>query len=478
LRNTLKSILNIQEEPKFDYLNTNLTPFQIFKKLYAIHKDIFIFESLEGPKELIKSSIIGFEPEYKIKCLSKKILVLRKNKIIDEIPTFDPLNTIDKFFCSVKNNDYRYVGGLVGHINYESIKYWEKIKVKNNKDFPLMEFGIFTDGLIYDHNKDNLEYFCFKKSRLNNIEKIIKSNKSTVEEIDNFTFDKLKRNIEKKEFEKKVHIVKKYLNRGDIFQTVISKKIKFFCNGNPLIIYQILREINPSPYMFFYQSNSNILIGSSPEMLLRITKDKVETYPIAGSRPVSPDKNITEKYKKDLLNDEKEIAEHTMLVDLARNDLGKVCKFGSVVTDELMTVKQFSHIQHIVSHVIGILDKKNSIFDAFKAVFPAGTVTGAPKVRSMEIIDEIEPESRGPYAGAIGYFSFNKSCDFAITIRSVFISKNRGYTQSGAGIVIDSIPENEYKETEDKSNAILSSLNTFKINKIKSKSKNSDKKVY
>ena len=237
------------------------------------------------------------------------------------------------------------------------------------------------------------------------------------------------------------------------------------------IIYQNLREINPSPYMFYYQTNSNILIGSSPEMLLRITKDKVETYPIAGSRPVFNDKNITEKYKKELLNDEKEIAEHTMLVDLARNDLGKVCKFGSVVTDELMTVKQFSHIQHIVSHVTGILDKKYSIFDAFKAVFPAGTVTGAPKVRSMEIINELEPESRGPYAGAIGYFSFNKSCDFAITIRSVFISKNRGYTQSGAGIVIDSIPENEYKETEDKSNAILSSLNTFKINKIKSKSK-------
>jgi anthranilate synthase component 1 len=466
LKNTLKSILNIKTEPKFEHLHTNSTPFQIFKKLYRVYKDIFIFESLEGPKELIKSSIIGFEPEYKIRCLSRKILILKQNKIIDEIPTFDPLNTIDKSFPSVKNNDYRYVGGLVGHVNYESIKFWEKIHVKHNKDFPLMEFGIFTDGIIYDHSKEKLYYFCYKKSRLKNIEKIIANNKTTDEtKDDNFTFDNLKRNIEKKEFVKKVNIIKKYLNRGDIFQTVISKKIKFICNGNSLNIYQILREINPSPYMFFYQSNNNILIGSSPEMLLRITKEKVETYPIAGSRPVSDDKTITEKYKKDLLNDEKEISEHTMLVDLARNDLGKVCRFGTVITDELMTVKQFSHIQHIVSHVTGILDKKNSIFDAFKAVFPAGTVTGAPKVRSMQIINEIEPESRGPYAGAIGYFSFNKSCDFAITIRSVFISKDKGYNQSGAGIVIDSIAENEYKETEDKSNAILSSLNAFKVNK-------------
>ena len=471
MKNTLKSILNIRDEPIFVNLNTNLTPFQIFKKLYAVYKDIFIFESLEGPTELIKSSIIGFEPEYKIKCYPKKIRIFKKNKIIDVIPTFDPLNNINEFFCSVKNNDYRYVGGLVGHINYESIRYWENVRVKNNKDFPLMEFGIFTDGIIYDHHKDKLEYFCYKKSRLNNIEKILKSNKNIFEKIENFNFNNLRRNIEKKEFIKKVNIVKKYLNRGDIFQAVVSKKIKFICNGNPLFIYQTLREINPSPYMFFYQSNSNILIGSSPEMLLRITKDKVETYPIAGSRPVSNDKNQTEKYKKDLLNDEKEISEHTMLVDLARNDLGKVCKFGSVVTDELMTVKQFSHIQHIVSHVTGILDKKNSIFDAFKAVFPAGTVTGAPKIRSMEIINEIEPESRGPYAGAIGYFSFNKSCDFAITIRSVFISKNKGYNQSGAGIVIDSIPENEYKETEDKSNAILSSLNAFEIKKNKKSDK-------
>jgi anthranilate synthase component I len=467
----LKKILDIEGEPVFENLNTNLNTFEIFKKLYINYNDIFIFESLDGPKELIKSSIIGFEPNYKIKCLSKKLLIFKKEKIIENISIIDPLSNINEYFPSIGKKDYRYVGGLVGYINYESIKYWENIHVKNNKYFPLMEFGLYTDGIIYDHDKNKLEYFYYKKSRLKNIEKILNSNiiqnKKENEKNLEFTFNKLSRNIEKKEFVKKVKKVKEYLNKGDIFQTVLSKKIKFVCNGNPLFLYQTLRKINPSPYMFFFQLNKHILIGSSPEMLLRITNKKAETYPIAGSRPVSKDKHKTEKYKNEMLNDEKEIAEHTMLVDLARNDLGKVCKYGTVNTDELMSVKQFSHIQHIVSHVTGYLDNKYSVFDAFRAVFPAGTVCGAPKVRSMEIINELEPESRGPYAGAIGYFSFNRSCDFAITIRSLFINKNKGYNQSGAGIVIDSIPENEYKETEDKSNAILSSLSIFENKKIR-----------
>ncbi len=473
MSNKLKTILNIEGEPVFETIKTDLNPFEIFKKLTIVYNDIFIFESLDGPKELVKSSIIGFEPKYKIKCLSKKILIFKKEKKIDDIPIIDPFNKINEFFTSVKNKDYRYVGGLVGYINYESIKYWENIHVKNNKHFPLMEFGLYTDGIIYDHDKNKLEYFFYKKSRLKKIEMILnKSSKNKNTKIPEFTFSNLSRNIEKKEFVKKVKKVKKYLNNGDIFQTVLSKKIKFACNGDPLFLYQTLRKINPSPYMFYFQLNRRILIGSSPEMLLRITDNKVESYPIAGSRPVSKDKLTTEKYKNEMLNDEKEIAEHTMLVDLARNDLGKVCKFGTVKTDELMSVKQFSHIQHIVSHVFGELDGKYSNFDAFRAVFPAGTVSGAPKVRSMEIINELESESRGPYAGAIGYFSFNKSCDFAITIRSIFINKNRGYNQSGAGIVIDSIPENEYKETEDKSNAILSSLRIFE-KKIRKKRSNS-----
>jgi anthranilate synthase component 1 len=210
--------------------------------------------------------------------------------------------------------------------------------------------------------------------------------------------------------------------------------------------------------MYLLKMFDRCIIGSSPEMLIRVTKDYVETFPIAGTRPIIEDEKKNEELRIDLLKDEKELAEHTMLVDLARNDIGRVCKFGTVRVNELMTVKRFSHVQHIVSHVVGRLHENYDSYDALRAVFPAGTVSGAPKVRAMEIIDELEPTLRGPYAGTRGYFSFNGSCDFAITIRSLFVNGIHGYIESGAGIVMDSDPEHEWAETEHKANAMLSAL--------------------
>lgn len=456
-----KKIFELNGEPSFHVIDTPLSPFEIFKNISFHVKDVFIFESLDGPRELVESSIIGFSPKYNIKCNSKTLSIFKNGKEVLKTPVKDPLDTIKTCFPSVKNREYRYVGGLVGYFCYEAIKYWEQVDVKREIAFPLVEFGFYDDGIIYDHTKNRLEYFYYDKSRWSKILTMLDNGKREKKQ-KQLTYSNLKRSTGRKSFEKNVKKVKRHLSNGDIFQTVLSKKIKFNFNGNPLSLYEELRKINPSPYMFFFKSNSRILLGSSPEMLLRITNDEVETYPIAGSRPVSRDSKVTESYKIELLKDQKEVAEHTMLVDLSRNDLGKVCRFGTVVTPELMKVKQFSHVQHIVSHVTGILDIKYDSFDAFRAVFPAGTISGAPKVRAMEIINKLESESRGPYAGAIGYFSFNKSCDFAITIRSIFLNKNKGYTQSGAGIVIDSNPEKEYQETEDKSNAILSSLNVFK----------------
>jgi len=457
----LDRLFKIDIEPTFVDLNTRIHPFEIFKSLSEVFNDLFIFESLEGPEELVESSIIGFGPKYKIKCYNKTLIVYKKERILRKISFTDPLDTLKNCFPIVSNKDYRYVGGLVGYFCYEAIKYWEKINVKSNTSFPILEFGFFDDGLVYDHTKKRLEYFSYEKSRIETIKKIIKRKTKTQRKYDS-TFSLPKRSIKKKAFENKVNQIKEHLSAGDIFQTVLSKKIKFTFKGNHLELYEDLRKINPSPYMFYYKTGPRILLGSSPEMLLRITGDQVETYPIAGSRPVSVDKGITERLRRELLKDRKEIAEHTMLVDLARNDLGKVCRFGSVVTSELMKVKKFSHIQHLVSHVEGILDKKYDSFDAFRAVFPAGTISGAPKIRAMEIINDLEPESRGPYAGSVGYFSFNQSCDFAITIRSIFFNGERAFTQSGAGIVIDSVPAKEYQETEDKSNAILSTLKTIK----------------
>ena len=204
--------------------------------------------------------------------------------------------------------------------------------------------------------------------------------------------------------------------------------------------------------------NQKTIIGASPEMLIRVTGDQVETFPIAGTRKITEDEEKNDEMQKELISDEKELAEHTMLVDLGRNDIGRVCDYGTVHVKSLMEVKRFSHVQHMVTHVVGKLSKKFDMYDAFKAVFPAGTVSGAPKVRAMEIIDELEPESRGPYAGAVGYFSFNGCCDFAIAIRSIFADGKSGFVQAGAGIVFDSIAKYELNETEHKANAMITAL--------------------
>ena len=255
-----------------------------------------------------------------------------------------------------------------------------------------------------------------------------------------------------------VNKAKKYIHDGDIFQVVLSRKFTFDTDGDNLTLYKTLRKLNPSPYMYHLKQDTKTIIGASPEMLVRITDDKVETFPIAGTRKITDDEEKNKALSEELIHDEKELAEHTMLVDLGRNDIGRVCKYGSVHPESLMEIKRFSHVQHIVSHVVGNLAPENDMFDAFQAVFPAGTVSGAPKVRAMEIIDGLETEARGPYAGAVGYFSYNGCCDFAIAIRSIFIENNKGFVQSGAGIVSDSIAENEFKETEHKAGAMLQAL--------------------
>ena len=314
-----------------------------------------------------------------------------------------------------------------------------------------MEFGIYDDGILYDNKQKKLFYFYYDENRFDSF-KILKDDFEEVKISDT------KENINQNNFNEIVNKAKKYIHDGDIFQVVLSRKFSFDVEGDYLAIYKVLRKLNPSPYMYHIKQDSKTTIGGSPEMLIRVTNDLVETFPIAGTRKITDDDEKNKQLAEELLNDEKELAEHTMLVDLGRNDIGRVCKYGTVRVQELMEIKQFSHVQHIVTHVVGNLDESKDMFDAFQAVFPAGTVSGAPKVRAMEIIDELEPESRGPYAGAVGYFSFNGCCDFAIAIRSIFIENNKGFIQSGAGIVSDSIPENEFKETQHKAGAMLQAL--------------------
>ena len=437
--------------PKVIPLDLSGNQFEIYNKFSRNYSHTFLFESLTGPEELAETSIMGFDPKIIVKGYSDKITLHYKDGTQKIIKTHDPILALKEIMQTNSDVSHRYLGGAVGVVNYDAIRLWEKVPQSHEIENTLMEFGIYEDGILFDNKQNKSFYFYYDKNRIKEIK--LSENDFGKFEISNFTS-----NLDEADFEKMVNQSKKYIYDGDIFQVVLSRRFSFDAKGDFLKVYKKLRGLNPSPYLYHMKMDNRTIIGASPEMLIRVTGDKVETFPIAGTRKITSNEKQNEELKQELLHDEKELAEHTMLVDLGRNDIGRVCKYGSVHVKEFMEVKKFSHVQHMVTHVVGKLDKKYDMFDALKAVFPAGTVSGAPKVRAMEIIDELEPQARGPYAGAVGYFSFNGCCDFAIAIRSIFIDNNKGYVQAGARIVSDSIPKNELKETEHKANAMLVSL--------------------
>ena len=431
-------------------LDLSENQFQIYNKISRNYSHSFLFESLTGPEVLAETSVMGFDPKIILKGYSDKVEIIEDEKTTT-IKTTDPFKELKKLLGKSNDQSYRYLGGAVGVVNYDAIRLVENIKDSHNSPQPLMEFGIYDDGILYDKIHEKLFYFYHDENRF---DKLVMGDDSFEE----FHSSEVTPNMDKSKYSEIVNKAKKYIHDGDIFQAVLSRKFAFDVKGDNLTLYKTLRKLNPSPYMYHLKQGAKTIIGASPEMLVRITDDKVETFPIAGTRKITDDEEKNKALSEELIHDEKELAEHTMLVDLGRNDIGRVCKYGTVHPESLMEIKRFSHVQHIVSHVVGNLAPENDMFDAFQAVFPAGTVSGAPKVRAMEIIDELETEARGPYAGAVGYFSYNGCCDFAIAIRSIFIENNKGFVQSGAGIVSDSIAENEFKETEHKAGAMLQAL--------------------
>ena len=437
--------------PKVIPLELTGTQFEIYNKISRNYSHSFLFESLTGPEELAETSIMGFDPAIIVKGFFDKVVLYYKDGSQKTINTKEPLSTIKELLQTTSDQSYRYVGGAVGVVNYDAVSLWEQVPQSHPIDTPLMEFGIYEDGILFDTKQKKSFYFYYDENRIDKI-------KLSENKFDDFHVSEISVDLNKSKFAKIVDDAKKYIHDGDIFQVVLSRRFSFEANGDYLKVYKILRNMNPSPYLYHMKMGDRAIIGASPEMLIRVTGNVVETFPIAGTRKVTDDQTKNKELEEEMLNDEKELAEHTMLVDLGRNDIGRVCKYGSVHVEELMKVKRFSHVQHMVTHVVGTLDEKFDMYDAFKAVFPAGTVSGAPKVRAMEIIDEQEPHSRGSYAGAVGYFSFNGCCDFAIAIRSIFFDGSKGFVQAGAGIVSDSIPENELKETEHKAGAMITAL--------------------
>ena len=413
---------------------------------------------MTGPKKLAQFSFFGFMPRLIV--TAKDGYVTLHDMTSDEktiVKAVDPLVVLKEVLGRERRRGgFRFVGGAVGYVSYDAVRYWEKLPnlAKNVLNFPNFHFGLYDDGVIFDHVRGETVYFYRDEDRLDELVKLTKN----PDDIGSLSFTTPRVNMSKDRYEELVERAKAYITSGDIFQVVLSKRQDFEVDGDLTNFYLSLRRINPSPYMYFLKMGNQKIIGSSPEMLVRVNGNTVETFPIAGTRPTVKDTSKNKALAEELLSDPKERAEHVMLVDLARNDVGKVSRFGSVRVSEFMKVHEYSHVQHIVSRVVGKLKDDCDCYDALRAVFPAGTVSGAPKVRAMEIIEESEPSRRGPYAGAVGYFSYNGNADFAITIRTLVADGNKSSIQAGGGIVADSVPEREWFETEHKTRALMKAL--------------------
>ncbi|MFW6110733.1 MAG: anthranilate synthase component I [Thermoproteota archaeon] len=457
------SLKTIEEERltvpglKIKDISVDSSPTKFFLKIHEKYENAFLLESMKGPKKFAQFSFIGFKPRLLIKAKEEKVKITNEGGGEFEIESDDPLSTIENLLGPESPCDrFRFVGGAVGYIAYDSIRYWEDLPnlAVDDQGLPDIYMGIYDDGVIYDHLQGETFYFYRSEDRAGEIEELKKENFDP----GSLSFTTPRVNISKKRYEELVRKVKGYIASGDIFQVVLSKRYDFKVEGDITNFYLTLRRINPSPYMYFLKMGDTRIIGSSPEMLVRVDRDRVETFPIAGTRPRGDNQTENEALAQNLLSDHKERAEHVMLVDLARNDIGRVSRFGTIHVPEFMEVHQYSHVQHIVSRVVGQLREDCNCYDALRSVFPAGTVSGAPKVRAMEIIEESELTRRGPYAGAVGYFSYNGNSDFAITIRTLVGDGDQCYIQAGGGIVADSEPEREWYETEDKAKALMNAL--------------------
>lgn len=426
-------------------------PVKLFKNLYYNYKDTFLLESMESDSGLARYSIIGFNPVAKIKAHDHNVTITTDTYTF-EYTSDNPLLDIKTLI----KNDFKeegFRGGLLGYVSYESIKYFENVPT-HKSIYPDFEFGLFLDCVVYDNIHKTCEYTTLNEDRSDLIKRIYQ------EEHTNgiLEYKLIQEDFTQDEYENAVDETKNLITDGEIFQAVISNSENLVLKGSKLPLYEHLRKINPSPYMYHIKLDQREIIGSSPEMLMRLEKGTVESYPIAGTRPRGKNKQEDEELEKSLLNDEKELAEHLMLVDLARNDIGKISKSNTVKLEEFYGIRKFSHVQHIVSHVTGKLNDNLDAIDAFMSLFPAGTLSGAPKIRAMEIINQKEKYARGPYGGAVGYFSLNGNADFAITIRTLTTNDNRAEIQAGAGIVYDSIPQSEYEECRRKRQALFQAL--------------------
>jgi anthranilate synthase component 1 len=454
------------------------TPVSTYLKLAGDEKHSYLLESVEGGERWGRYSFIAWEPKYIFQSRGESYSLNKPGEKAVWKASPNPLANLKELmnsFIPVEIKGLpRFWGGAVGYVSYDMVRFFERLtqKPKDTLKVPDCVFMITDKMVIFDHLSHTLKIaVCVNTSGKKNLAGVYKEAERTIGEIEKkiqkplkaapvrkFKSGPISSNIEKKDFLKKVERAKHYIRLGDIIQVVPSQRFSRKTKAESFDIYRALRLINPSPYMYYLRNDGFDIIGSSPEILVRKEDALAQLRPIAGTRPRGKSEAEEASLQSELLADPKETAEHIMLVDLGRNDLARVCKPHTVRVPHLMVIEKYSHVMHIVSSVEGELKPGMDSYELFRACFPAGTVSGAPKVRAMEIIDELEPEARGVYAGAVGYFSFSDNMDMAIAIRTIVLKDGVAYAQAGGGVVADSVPENEYTETKNKAAALFAAI--------------------
>jgi len=466
--------------PVFKEITVDLeTPVSAFMKIDKGEYS-FLLESVEGGEKIARYSFLGCAPSLVFKSKGREIEIIEERKTRRFTVSSDPLEEMKKIL-----DRYRFVhtaglprfcGGFVGFMGYDMVRFFEELPIKNPDDLKVPDaVFLLTDTiLIFDHVKHKIKVV----SNVHVTKNPSKAYQEAVRKIDSLiellsrplktashdairnTHNKLAvtSNFAEKEFVDAVKKAKSYIRIGDIIQVVPSQRFSTKITSSGIDLYRSLRMINPSPYMYYLKLKDLSLVGASPELMVRCEDGIVELRPIAGTRPRGTNEQEEKRLEKNLLSSIKERAEHIMLVDLGRNDIGRVCKYGTVKVSELMVIEKYSHVMHIVSECTGKLKANKDMFDVIRATFPAGTVSGAPKVRAMEIIEELENTRRGPYAGLVGYFSFSGNADTCINIRTIVIKGDKAYVQAGGGVVADSDPQKEYQETVNKAKATMKAI--------------------
>ena len=439
--------IELPRKPQYVKMAADIDFFQLFKKIEKRFDNCVMLESLGEESYISRHSIIGFDPE-QILWADEGYLHIEdrqgnRESYASENPYYLLREIVPQNIISRK-----YAGGLTGYIGYDCMNYFEpSLNLQHSEMFDIFRFGVFKDGLILDKMTGEVFYFYYTDSRIELVDEILAADCPANGPLKIYN---LGDTMSKQDHADAVMKVKQDIIEGKIFQTEVGFKKRFRLEGDTINIYEQLREVNPSPQMYYVKFGEQKLIGASPELLFRLRQGEMETFPLAGTTKRGADAVEDQQLARALLNDPKEIAEHNMIVDLHRNDIGRVARFGTVKVRNLMDIKRFSHVQHISSEIVGIISDEHDMFSALASNFPAGTLTGAPKIEAMTIIDELEADGRGPYGGAVGHFSFNGDCTFAIPIRTVFANGEQAYVQTCGGNVYDSNAEDEYEEIRRK----------------------------